>query len=247
MLTSGFFKTSVEINGSLIPVKVHIEKRAGVRYSLGRKGAILRMPYIYDSTRQESEFLKFRNWVEQRVSKKNEFNTHFEQRNLKNGDELEVGIKKYTVLFEEHHGKVHSGRLKNGIITLKISEGLIVADRLLVQKKLLSRLVAKDQFTYIAGRVKDLNDKYFKKPINNVFLKYNLSNWGSCSAKGNINLSTCLLFAKTDVIDYVIIHELAHLTEMNHSPKFWRLVENAMPDYKVKIQWLKENWGKCDF
>jgi predicted metal-dependent hydrolase len=66
---------------------------------------------------------------------------------------------------------------------------------------------------------------YFQKPIKSVNLKYNLSNWGSCSTKGNINLSTRLLFAPDDVIDYVIIHELAHLLEMNHSPHFWAIVK----------------------
>ena len=78
-------------------------------------------------------------------------------------------------------------------------------------------------------------------------MKYNHSNWGSCSSKGNINLSTRLLFAPDDVIDYVIIHELAHRIEMNHSPRFWKLVSDAMPDYKEKEKWLKVHGGKLGF
>lgn len=56
--------------------------------------------------------------------------------------------------------------------------------------------------------------------------------WGSCSSTGNIRLNWRLVFFPIDVIDYVVIHELSHLREMNHSPRFWAIVEGVMPDYK---------------
>jgi len=56
--------------------------------------------------------------------------------------------------------------------------------------------------------------------------------WGSCSSKGNLNFSWRLMLADEGAIDYVVVHELAHLREMNHSPRFWAVVEAAMPDYK---------------
>ncbi|MCB0682671.1 MAG: M48 family metallopeptidase, partial [Saprospiraceae bacterium] len=65
--------------------------------------------------------------------------------------------------------------------------------------------------------------------------------------KRNINLSTRLLFAPPKVIDYVIIHELAHLVEMNHSRRFWDLVAAAMPDYEEQEKWLKKFGHRCDF
>ena len=80
-----------------------------------------------------------------------------------------------------------------------------------------------------------------------MFLKYNTSSWGTCSSSKNINLSTRLLFAPDGVIEYVCIHELAHMLEMNHSERFWNLVERAMPDYKEKIDWLKQNEDQCWF
>jgi len=89
--------------------------------------------------------------------------------------------------------------------------------------------------------VHELNERHFQQPIDQVRLKYNHSNWGSCSNKGNINLSTRLLFAPPEVIDYVIIHELAHRLEMNHSPRFWKLVADAMPNYREQERWLKEH------
>jgi len=56
--------------------------------------------------------------------------------------------------------------------------------------------------------------------------------WGSCSAKGNLNFSWRLMLAGGSEIDYVVVHELAHLREMNHLPRFWAVVEAALPDYK---------------
>ena len=64
--------------------------------------------------------------------------------------------------------------------------------------------------------------------------------WGSCSAYKNINFSWRLIMADAEVIDYVVVHELAHLTEMNHSKKFWAAVENVLPDYRERQARLRE-------
>lgn len=77
------------------------------------------------------------------------------------------------------------------------------------------------------------------------------SRWGSCSGKGNINFSWRLVMAEEDVIDYVVVHELAHLTELNHSPRFWAVVEKILPDFRERQKKLKklqekleqEDWG----
>ena len=63
--------------------------------------------------------------------------------------------------------------------------------------------------------------------------------WGSCSSKKSLNFSWRLVMAEEDVIDYVVVHELAHIKQMNHSPDFWAIVQNIMPDYKVRRQQLK--------
>lgn len=74
--------------------------------------------------------------------------------------------------------------------------------------------------------------------------------WGSCSSKGTINFSWRLIMAGDSVIDYVVVHELAHLLEMNHSARFWAVVERALPDYQRRKAMLRdfqrrlacENW-----
>ena len=65
--------------------------------------------------------------------------------------------------------------------------------------------------------------------------------WGSCSGEGNLNFNWRLIFAPAGVLDYVVVHELAHRKEMNHSPRFWMVVEDTMPEYRKYQKWLKEN------
>ena len=65
--------------------------------------------------------------------------------------------------------------------------------------------------------------------------------WGSCSAKGNLNFNCLLMLCPEEVRDYVVIHELCHRKEMNHSAAFWAEVERFCPDYRMHRRWLKEN------
>ena len=73
-----------------------------------------------------------------------------------------------------------------------------------------------------------------------VTIRSQRTRWGSCSAKGNLNFNCLLMLTPVEVQDYVLVHELAHRIEMNHSPRFWAIVEGVLPDYKVRKQWLKK-------
>lgn len=74
-----------------------------------------------------------------------------------------------------------------------------------------------------------------------ITIRSQKTRWGSCSSKGNLNFNCLLMLAPADVMDYVIVHELCHRKEMNHSRTFWAEVERVMPDYKDKVRWLKSN------
>lgn len=67
------------------------------------------------------------------------------------------------------------------------------------------------------------------------------SRWGSCSGKGNLNFNCLLMLMPEEVLDYVVVHELCHRKEMNHSPRFWAEVERILPNFKESKKWLKEN------
>jgi predicted metal-dependent hydrolase len=112
----------------------------------------------------------------------------------------------------------------------------------------------------IQGEAKKHFEKWYKKEARTIFnervayyatkngfdvKKVKLSSartrWGSCSAKGYINLTWRLVMAPLEIIDYVVVHELCHLREANHSKAYWAQVVAIMPDYKSRRKWLKEN------
>jgi len=74
-----------------------------------------------------------------------------------------------------------------------------------------------------------------------VFLKNQRTLWGSCSTAGNLNFNRALAATPLEVVDYVVIHELAHLREMNHSPRFWAIVSRWCPEHKARRRWLRQN------
>lgn len=76
---------------------------------------------------------------------------------------------------------------------------------------------------------------------NRITIRNQRSRWGSCSAKGNLNFNCLLMLTPEGVQDYVVVHELCHRKEMNHSDRFWNEVEKVMPDYKERRKWLKEH------
>ena len=74
-----------------------------------------------------------------------------------------------------------------------------------------------------------------------VTIRDQKTRWGSCSSSGTLSFNYRLMYAPPRILDYVVVHELCHLTHMNHSKDFWYMVGSIMPEYKTYRQWLKEH------
>ena len=74
-----------------------------------------------------------------------------------------------------------------------------------------------------------------------ITIRMQKSRWGSCSGKGNLNFNCLLMRTPDEIVDYVVVHELCHRKHMNHSPAFWQMVEQALPDWRSAKVWLKRN------
>ena len=79
---------------------------------------------------------------------------------------------------------------------------------------------------------------------NQIAIRTQRTRWGSCSSKGNLNFNCLLALVPSEVLDYIVVHELCHRRELNHSDRFWNEVARVMPDYKIRRKWLKDNGYK---
>lgn len=107
----------------------------------------------------------------------------------------------------------------------------------------LNRFLKQTARTYIQTRTQQLAQKMNIK-YGHIRYKQQVSRWGSCSSDGNLNFNWRLVHAPPHIIDYVIIHELAHRVHMNHSSKFWDLVAVYDPSHKLHRGWLKREGSK---
>lgn len=107
-------------------------------------------------------------------------------------------------------------------------------------QNMLNRFLKQQGSRYILQRLQVFGQK-MNIQFEKVVFREQKSRWGSCSHRGNLNFNWRLVHAPEEVIDYVIVHELAHRVHFNHSPGFWKLVERFAPEYRKHRGWLKRH------
>ncbi|MEZ4910661.1 MAG: YgjP-like metallopeptidase domain-containing protein [Saprospiraceae bacterium] len=238
----------LRLGDKVIPVKIYIERRQNTRASLGSKYVNLRIPkgiLFKPDVQKHLDWLE--NWLKELESRK-PFILHkyIPSKKYADKDVLVLMGQSYQldiIIIDREDARVS---IKGTTIFLELPNK-IGYDTQAVIRHLLIKISQKHFKAELTRRVKMINDRYFGKEINSVRLKYNKSNWGSCSSGKNLNFSVRLLLAPLEVIDYVIVHELSHLIEMNHSKKFWEIVQKIKPDYTVSEDFLRKNNHILDF
>jgi len=241
------YRATIRADDLDLPVDIILEPRDGFRFGIRGPRIIMRLTRGTAPDVIHQKLAELQIWVQGVLEKKPALRKAFEVKNYHSGQVLHIGGRQYVLDLRDEERATHTAKLIGNTIHLQLSIKSTPANRTKAIKTLLSRVVAGDFQAEITRRVLDWNDRTVRQPVRSVNLKYNHSNWGSCSRDRNVNLSTRLLFAPKEVQDYVILHELAHLVELNHSDRFWAIVERYMPDYQQKEKWLKANREKCDF
>lgn len=150
-----------------------------------------------------------------------------------NNSELKILEKKYTIKFMETKTMKSLVFVDNDF--LKVFQSDVSNE---TYESILESWLKSEAKKIISSRTEELA-KEFNFEFKRIAIKSQRTRWGSCSSKGNLNFNWQLMLTSQKCLDYVIIHELAHTKQMNHSIHFWKLVEDCMNDYKVAIKELR--------
>lgn len=199
----------------------------------------VRAPLNYPKKEIDLHVKSNEEWINKHISKVIENNKLKENFNLNFGDYITIIGKK--TLIKPVEGNIAQYENDSFLIPKECDSNQI--------KEIIISLSKKIAKKHLTQRVIFYKDKLGVEPIA-VKVNSAKTRWGSCSSKKSINFSWRIIMAQEDIIDYVVVHELAHIKEMNHSKKFWAEVENVLPNYlesraKLKVFSKKlslENW-----
>lgn len=236
-------RDTLEIGEYRIPVRVITESgRYNTRASVTSQALIIRLPYGLRSHDREEQLKNMLRWARETLKTKPEAFAAFKKVATSGAYAFAVREETFKLSVVAHELKHHKiVAVGAGELEVRVNP----TDSRLENGKLLPKLLAKYfggvHLPRVTDRVHKLNEEHFQQSVNSVRLSDTYSRWGSCSSKGNINLATRLILAPDEILDAVIIHELAHLIEANHSSRFWGHVERALPNYRDHDVWLKEH------
>lgn len=227
----------ISLKDKKVRAKIQKEFRLTERFSAGRKYILVQVPLWYSGKDFSKITRKLDNWLQ----KLEQYNPGFLNRYIIKDyfveNSIEIMNLALVLQFKKEDRKTISGKLEGTTLNLKTP---LDPDPEFIRKGVIGTLKKVFKET-IDHEVLSINEDTIKGTIKSIKLKDNFSNWGSCSNTGNINLSVRLMLLPYEVRKYVIIHELCHLVELNHSRRFWNLVEKHCPDFRDHERWLKLN------
>lgn len=195
-----------------------------LRLTVRPTGQIILSIPLFCSRRTALNFLnEHRDWIAQRLKEQTPSLT------FSNGMTLSVLGQQVTV----HHDIQHRGTV------IRDGNLLVGGDPAFINRRI-SDFIKRKTADYIENKARELALKTGRS-IHRITLKDTTSRWGSCSARHNLNFCWRLGMAPLFVLDYIIAHEVAHLSEMNHGPRFWRLVSDLCDSRAEAEIWLRRN------
>jgi predicted metal-dependent hydrolase len=217
---------------------VHIDsiirsRRSSFTIQINDRGkVVVRAPLTASDTDIHSLVARKRSWIESKLQLVEQRRRHMKDRTFREGDRYLYLGKYYPLRIQREPARGPKLRLIEGCFLLNSHERhrareLMIAWYRQRAKTRLIKLV--DRYTRASGLT-----------YNRVRITGAQKRWGSCTSTGNLNFSYRIIMAPEEVICYVVVHEIAHLREANHSHRFWNLVEEIMPEYRKYRSWLAE-------
>jgi predicted metal-dependent hydrolase len=225
MIKTNISYSTLLVNNTELPYQIRFSKKARyLRIQISNQNELeLIIPKRCKFSEAESFLISKSDWIEKHLhvpeSKREQF--LFLGKNISVRQDFNLFLKKHTIRFFNNELKISSpsGSLLNSI-------------------KIFDIWLKQQAKIYLINRTNELSDKYHFQ-INKVSIRGQKTRWGSCSGNRNLSFNFKLMQFKKEIIDYVILHELCHLKEMNHSKKFWANVEKYCHDYKLLRKELK--------
>ncbi len=213
--------------------EIRIRRGRNIRYLRIRmapgRGIWVSVPYGVSQKQTEKFLEENREWILQ-----NRRNMEaYEQDTgvgLKIGAEIKTKLHLLKIIATDQLKPYY--RIEQEVITLAIPEKVVFSRIEKIVQQFLLEIYTMEARQFLPRRVKEYAEKYGFR-YGRLTFRDNISNWGSCSFENNISLNIKLMKLPDEIIDYVILHELCHTIEKNHSAAFWKLVRKVCPDYAV--------------
>ena len=232
----------IKLSGLPIAYRVRSSKRAkriSVRYSLS-DGLELVYPPGPQKPCPEALLQERSDWILSTIEKFIDADANRPRRDYREGEEFLFRGAGYKLLMQKSQSRTRIDvRLSGDCLALSLPDPTQIMGSDVIRQAI-ERFYRSQAQRYLPERVCELAETHGFK-YGKVRIKNQKTRWGSCSAKGNINLNLRLMMAPDKAIDYVIMHELCHLRELNHSARFWALVESCCPEYRHWKAWFKQH------
>ncbi|WP_320196914.1 M48 family metallopeptidase [Agrobacterium rosae] len=222
----------VEVGGRSLPITIKENQRATritLRIEPGGKALKMTIPYGLHH-REVDDFLdRYNGWLKSRLAK------FSDDAGIVDGGKIDIrGVA---------HRIEHTGTLRGVTHVVTNADGEAVLRVSGLPESLGKRIATflKKEARADLERLVAVHAKTVGKSVRSISMKDTRSRWGSCSHEGNLSFSWRIVMAPESVIDYLAAHEVAHLREMNHGPKFWALCERLCPHTETSKAWLKRN------
>jgi predicted metal-dependent hydrolase len=230
-------KHQTSINGQTITYTVKRSLRARhVRLDVrAQTGLTVVVPYSYNIAQLPGLLESRERWISSSLARYANFQSPYAEEGLGNGNTIPYLGRDLKLVRRENHSEVDSVTLEGN--TLAVSHGLFKNG---ILELALEQWYRGEAARLINGKVDRLSSQ-MGTHCKRVVIRGQKTRWGSCSHKKNLSFNWKLIMAPEPVVDYVVVHELAHLKEMNHSKRFWELVAQHCDKWREYMKWLRQH------